>query len=134
MVALAATSDELRKYPMEIRKLTPYLGPQCFPHLDVRSVDCRLRANEKPKKGVEDDDDELSKEERSVGSGSVAAVTEEKCWLRCKMCQKWRCVCRVRKCGGVARDELFQCSGDRLGLGILDCWSRGAVRRSGVTV
>ena len=93
MVALAATSDELKKYPMEIRKLTPYLGPQCFPHLDVRSVDCRLRANEKPKRGTEDDDEELAREGMAEeGGGGVCAVMEEKCWLRCMECQKWRCV------------------------------------------
>jgi hypothetical protein len=42
MLALAATSDELRKYPMVTERLVPCAGPQCYPHLDKRSSAYRL--------------------------------------------------------------------------------------------
>ena len=49
MDALAATSDELRKYPMVTDNLAPFAGPQCFPHLDKASTECRLHANQRLK-------------------------------------------------------------------------------------
>ena len=42
MLALGATSDELRKYPMVTARLRAYDGPQCYPHVDPRSADYRV--------------------------------------------------------------------------------------------
>ena len=47
MVALGAVSDELKKYPMVTERLTPFAGPQCYPHLDVASANYRVHANER---------------------------------------------------------------------------------------
>ena len=47
MLALAAVSDEIHKYPMVKDHLVEYAGPQCYAHLDKRSKDYRARANEK---------------------------------------------------------------------------------------
>ena len=46
MLALAAVSDELKKYPMIMDRLTPYAGPQCFPHLHKEGGEYRLHAND----------------------------------------------------------------------------------------
>ena len=40
------SSEELRKYPMVTERLTMYAGPQCFPHLDEKSADYRVHAND----------------------------------------------------------------------------------------
>ena len=54
---------------------------------------CSSRRPMKPKRGTEDDDEELAREATAEeGGGGVCAVMEEKCWLRCMECKKWRCV------------------------------------------
>ena len=49
MLALAATSDEIQKYPMVKDRLRDcdYKGPQCYAHLDKKGADYRAGANEK---------------------------------------------------------------------------------------
>ena len=89
MVALGATSDELRKYPMVTEHLEPFAGPQCFPHLDSNE---RRSANERRS----DDPDAAGKSSQPDGqeTGAVSAVLQEECWLQCmnEKCKKWRCV------------------------------------------
>ena len=94
MVALGATSDELRKYPMVTEHLKSFAGPQCFPHIDPRSLAYRVHVNERRS----DDPDAAGKsshpDEQETGAGS--AVLKEECWLQCmnEKCKKWRCVSR----------------------------------------
>ena len=90
MVALGATSDELRKYPMVTEHLKPFAGPQCFPHIDSSSLVYRGHANERRS----DDPDAAGKSSQPDGqeTGAVSAVLNEKCWLQCMKCKKWRCV------------------------------------------
>lgn len=45
MVALTATSDELRKYPFLTERLSKFVGPQCFPLMNPSAAEFRVRAN-----------------------------------------------------------------------------------------
>ena len=83
MVALSATSDELRKYPMVTERLTKFAGPQCFPHLNPNSSDFRVRANE-PAEACSPDDGE------SARSWHGEALFDGRNWLQCCRCLKWR--------------------------------------------
>ena len=90
MLALAATSDELRKYDMVTENLTPFAGPQCYPHLDPKSVDYRVHANQRLKtEGPEEKEDESVAEKQRKLCG---AVVKDQCWLTCDRCGKRRCV------------------------------------------
>ena len=91
MDALAATSDELRKYPMVTDNLTPFAGPQCFPHLDKASTECRLHANQRLKTEEAPPGDGR----QPLGPGSGCAPCEPGSWLQCDRCQRWRCVDRA---------------------------------------
>ena len=81
MLALGATSDELRKYPMVTNNLQRHAGPQCYAHLDPRSADYRVDILERREKahgrtdaaGLEDDE---------------AGVFNARCWLSCAKCKK----------------------------------------------
>ena len=89
MIALTATSDELHKYPMARDRLKKYAGPQCFPHLNPRSAEYRVLANEEP--SGEGGVDALG------GGGGVSytpgdAILQERSWLQCCRCNKWRLV------------------------------------------
>ena len=79
MLALAATSDELRKYPMVTERLVPFLGPQCYPHMDRSSVEYRARANERVK--GEDADGGHDSSQRQDDGGSVMQVGS---WMKCQ--------------------------------------------------
>ena len=46
MIALRATSDELRKYSIVCEHLRRFAGPQCFAHLNRFSAEYRVLANE----------------------------------------------------------------------------------------
>ena len=46
MLALGAVSDELKKYPMVMDRLTAYAGPQRLPHLNKDAEEYRLHAND----------------------------------------------------------------------------------------
>ena len=93
MLALAATSDELRKFDLVKRRLNPYAGPQCYAHLDRNSEDYRVRANERMKEGAEDEEaDDVKEVTAPGGEKGDSAVMDESCWLRCMSCEKWRCV------------------------------------------
>ena len=85
MLALAAVSDEIAKYPMVKDRLEAYAGPQCYAHLDKTGEDYRVRANERRAQKAE------SADGKSVAS---AAVLDPACWLRCdnEKCGKWRLV------------------------------------------
>ena len=67
MLALAATSDELKKYPMVTERLVPFLGPQCYPHMDRSSVEYRVRANERMK--GEEADERNGNSQKQEGGG-----------------------------------------------------------------
>ena len=84
MLALQATSEELQKYDVVTEHLQPYAGPQCYPHLDRSSVECRVVA-------------------KAPGSGSAtqggdrpagveASLARKECWRCCDSCGKWRLV------------------------------------------
>ena len=88
MLALEAVSDEIHKYDMVKDRLRgrEYKGPQCFAHLDKKSADCRVAANEKA--GEEE-------EQGAVGAGTGReAVLDPACWMRCDRegCGRWRLV------------------------------------------
>ena len=90
MLALRATSDELEKYPMVKDNLHAYAGPQCFPHLDPKSPEYRVHANQKLKtESVEDGEGASAADKQQVAR---AAVVKEQCWLQCDRCGKHRCV------------------------------------------
>ena len=75
MLALGATSDELRKYPMVTSRLIAYAGPQCYPHLDRRSADYRVDVVERR---------EEEKEKQKVAGeakGASTDVLDGRCWL-----------------------------------------------------
>ena len=81
MLALRATSDELEKYPMVKDNLHAYAGPQCFPHLDPKSPEYRVHANQKLKtESVEDGKGASAADKQQVAR---AAVVKEQCWLQC---------------------------------------------------
>ena len=97
MVALAATSDELRKYPMVTDNLTAFAGPQCYPHLDPKSVEYRVHANRQLKTEAREEGDESATQGSHVEAvqkrqASEAAVFQERCWMKCDRCGKHRCV------------------------------------------
>ena len=103
MVALGATSDELRKYPMVTEHLKPFAGPQCFPHIDPRSLVYRVHANERRS----DDPDAAGKSSQPDGqeTGAGSAVLQEKCWLQCMKCERGRCAAPV--CLAALDDSCF---------------------------
>ena len=81
MVALLATSEKLRIFPMETAELVPYAGPQCYPHLAEKK---RLNADRKPAVAVED-----------ATPPEIAHAREQmRCWLRCDDCRKLRLIDR----------------------------------------
>ena len=96
MLALAATSEELRKYPIVTEHLTPYLGPQCYPHLDRSSANYRVRGTEeKIMKEQEGPDRAKDGEAGQQERGGVGWDVQNRWrWLRCNRigCGKWRCV------------------------------------------
>ena len=135
MVALGATSDELRKYPIVTDKLTPFAGPQCFPHLDTSSTDCRLHANQQWKEEEEEeaagdcDDAEVSLgTNRGVRGGVVecgSEVLQGGSWMQCDRCSRWRCVARA--CVPALRGiDFFEAKSTDLDWGK---WLRGAGER-----
>ena len=92
MQALQATTDELGGYPIMTCSMTPYAGPQCFPHLEQEE---RVQANR---------------------HGSVRVAGEdvvdrhafhqfETCWLKCDGCGKLRFV--DQECFAALRPEAF---------------------------
>ena len=89
MLALEATSDELRKYPMVTENLVPFAGPQCYPHLDKGSTEYRVNSGKL--KTESPDNHTEGKRESCVGSSTVL---HDGCWLTCDHCGKWRCVDR----------------------------------------
>ena len=92
MLALAATSDELKKYPMLLDRLVAYAGPQCFPHLDPASSDYRARANQRLKEEQGDGPCAPSRVDAADRGGGAGAVGATACWMQCEGCKKWRCV------------------------------------------
>ena len=80
MRALRATSAELQRFPIDRHRLTPYAGPQCFPHLEDPA---RRFANDcKPGATL-------------VPGTDVARKQLTECWLQCDRCRKWRVVERA---------------------------------------
>ena len=75
MRALRATSEELQQFPIVRQRLTPYAGPQCFPHLKDPA---RKHAN-KAEAGA-----------MVEVSADVARKQLTECWLQCDKCMKWR--------------------------------------------
>ena len=109
MVALSATSDELSKYDMVKDRLRKYAGPQCFPHLDPGSSEYRVRANEVPVEGAVD-------AEGGSGAPSVnGAIVDERNWLQCCRCKKWRFIAPA--CAPVFAGEHFSACGIRTWIG-----------------
>ena len=129
MLALGATSDELRKYGMVTRRLTPYLGPQCYPHLDSRSVEYRVRANERAKTGVEDEETTDGRRPDVAAVPETSAVLDERCWMQCdrRGCGKWRCVAAASV--GALRGDGFSRCGRRTWTGSCGCPRRRRGRR-----
>ena len=82
MIALSATSDELRKYPIACEHVKRYAGPQCFPHLNPSSAEYRVLANEEKFEGG------------SASHTHADDIMEERNWLQCCRCSKWRYVSR----------------------------------------
>ena len=81
MLALAAVSNELKKYPMIMDGLTAYAGPQCFPHLNKDGGEYRLHAND-----VVHKEDVEMKGVECVATG----VFDAECWRQCDTCSRWR--------------------------------------------
>ena len=77
MRALRATSAELQRFPIDRHRLTPYAGPQCFPHLE----DLARRFANDCKPGP-----------MAAGGTDVARKQLTECWLQCDKCRKWRVV------------------------------------------
>ena len=69
MLALAAVSDELKKYPMLMDRLTAYAGPQCVPHLNKDAGEYRLHAND-----VRDENEQRRNSCRDVQQSPCPAV------------------------------------------------------------
>ena len=90
MDALAATSDELRKYPMVTDNLTPFAGPQCFPHLDKASTECRLHANQRLKTEDPGSEGGAAPPQVAPAPGRACPPCTQGCWLQCDRCSKWR--------------------------------------------
>ena len=84
MLALQATSEELRKYDVVTEQLRPYAGPQCYPHLDRTNEDCRIDC--KPVTGGTAIHGNLG------AHGADASLAREQCWRCCDSCGKWRLV------------------------------------------
>jgi hypothetical protein len=95
MVALEATTDELRKYPIVTCFLSPYAGPQCYPHLDPGSSQYRVHANDRP---VEDDGEEADEKNKKQTDGVAEkkmlsrSAFDERNWIQCSRCDALRCV------------------------------------------
>ena len=96
MLALAAVSDEIAKYPMVKDRLQKYAGPQCFAHLDKTGSDYRVRANEQSAENAG------SAAEQRLEQG---AVLSSACWMRCGDCGRWRLV--HQNCLRVFRPECY---------------------------
>ena len=98
MLALAAASDEIAKYPMVKDRLQKYAGPQCYAHLDKTGTDYRVRANE-----------QSAEKAGSTGGRGVEqlAVLDSACWMRCddEDCGRWRLV--HQNCLRVFRPECY---------------------------
>ena len=77
MGALRTASTEQWMFPIENARLTPYAGPQCFPHLQDPG---RRHANTV----------------KAGATGELGADAARKqlteCWLKCDHCAKWRLV------------------------------------------
>mgnify|MGYP003313610141 FL=1 len=88
MNALAAVSREVMKYPMVSTRLKAYAGPQCYPHVDSSSPDYRVHANEQR----DEVDEGKGGAQASCRAESCIAggVLEERCWMQCARCAKWR--------------------------------------------
>ena len=84
MLALQATSDELQKYDVVTEQLRAYAGPQCYPHVDRSSAECRLAAQAPGGGSVKQGDDGASQVE--------AVLAREECWRCCDSCGKWRLI------------------------------------------
>ena len=81
MLALEATSDELRKYPMVTDNLVPFAGPQCYPHLDKSSAEYRVNMGKLKTESPEDHVD--GAHEGSVGCPTVLQDGSWVAWARC---------------------------------------------------
>jgi len=79
MDALASTNHHLRTNPEKVNHLTPYVGPQCFAHLDKNGSDYRLNANMLP----------VAKKSRDGVSLDAFHIDR---WEQCCVCSKWRFV------------------------------------------
>ena len=82
MLALAASSDEIKKYPMVQSSLVPFAGPQCYAHLDPGSPDYRVDVAQEAKGGSASG---------NVDEGLGGEICEES-WLQCDRCKRWRFV------------------------------------------
>ena len=95
MEALAAVSEEIRKYPLAQSELRPFAGPQCYAHLDKESAQCRVRANER-------------NPDRGEGVEAPRCAAEELVdvdnWFQCDCCGRWRFV--GRHCATALREHL----------------------------
>ena len=95
MLALGAVSDELKKYPMVMDRLTAYAGPQCLQHLDKDGGEYRLHAND-----VRVEDTEVKGME-CVATG----VFDAECWRQCDCCSRWRLL--DRRCLPAASEDAY---------------------------
>ena len=93
MMALAATSDELRRSVYEYGSLDAYAGPQCFPQLQDKA---RVDANQKRKADADD----------NVEADDANVEQLRGCWFRCDRCRKWRVV--ERECATAWRLDYFR--------------------------
>ncbi len=100
MLALEATSDELRKYDVVTEYLRPYAGPQCYAHLDKDGSDYRVAVSD------------AFVEQRVSGAEGRAAprplaetLASRECWRCCDCCGKWRFV--DRRCAPALQGDTF---------------------------
>ncbi len=104
--ALRLTSEEIRRYPMKQQYLKPYAGPQCYPHIDPRSKENRLHANEKmghaPGEDPQGGGDGGARPEACGGADDGAShLFCMRNWAQCDRCHCWRlllpaCAARAR--------------------------------------
>ena len=99
MLALAAVSDELKKYPMIMDRLTAYAGPQCFPHLNKNGGEYRLHAND-----VRDEDVDGDVDVKAVKCAANDMFNTE-CWRQCDSCSRWRLL--DRRCLRATSEDVY---------------------------
>ena len=130
MEALRLTSEEIAKYPMTQQYMVKFAGPQCYPHIDPRSKENRLHANENV--GHVPGEEEQGGDGGGAGPGACAGADDGathlfcmRNWAQCDRCHCWRLL--LPACAARARgDEYYRVRDTDLDW---EEWLRGAADR-----